>query len=376
MFCNMNRNFVFSLLLCTAFLAGCAPKTEKGTAKSDRPENAAERILLKDYAPVSIFNIPVTEVDKAAFPVIDAHSHDYAATPEEIERWVAVMDSCGIKRTNLLHCEWIGEPFEVMVKKYSAYPDRFSVWCCLDYTDIDKPGWSERAIADLERKHAMGAVGIGEMVDKGLGDLYARPVKGYGIRLDDSRLQPVLQRAGELGMPVNIHLAEPIWMYEPADNRNDGLMNGATWQVDTTAEGCIGYDRIMEAFERAVAANPKTTFIACHYMNMTHDYVRLGALLDKYPNLYLDMAARVAESAVVPRATRRFLIKYSDRVLFGTDNGMTSKMYRMIFRVLETDDEHIYEPDFGYHWSFSGLDLPRDVLKKLYYDNASKILRQ
>ena len=109
---------------------------------------------------------------------------------------------------------------------------------------------------------------------------------------------------------------------------------------------------------------------------MTHDLPRLGALLDKYPNLYFDISARVAESAHTPRATREFLIKYQDRVLFGTDNGMEAPMYQNIFRVLETNDEHFYMPESEYHWALSGFNLPDEVLKKMYHDNAYRILTE
>ena len=194
--------------------------------------------------------------------------------------------------------------------------------------------------------------------------------------MDDPRMKPLLERCGALGMPVSIHIAEPIWMYEPLDEHNDGLMNGATWAVDTSVEGCRDYDELMATFERTVAAYPATTFIACHYLNMNQDLDRLGALLDKYPNLYVDLSGRMGESAVTPRATRRFLLKYADRVLYGTDNGMSSDMYRMTFRLLETDDEHIYNPDYGYHWAYAGFDLPDDVLRKIYRDNAARILKQ
>jgi len=151
-------------------------------------------------------------------------------------------------------------------------------------------------------------------------------------------------------------------------------VNAVTWHVDTT--NCYGYNKLMETFENALRENPNTIFIACHYLNMTHDLPRLGALLDKYPNMYFDISARVAESAHTPRATREFLIKYQDRVLFGTDNGMDASMYQTIFRVLETNDEHFYVPEFGYHWALSGFNLPDKVLKKLYHDNAERILTQ
>jgi len=369
-----NRLLPIAALLLAACTTTQETASDKGGGNSDARKAAVAELKLKDYRPQSIFNIPVTKVDRARYPIIDIHSHDYADTPEQLREWVRTLDSVNVAEVHVLHCNWIGDSFEEWQAEYAPYKDRFRLWCCFDYTDFEAGDWAERAVAYLEKCHALGAVGVGELVDKGMGDVYARPVPGEGIHMDNPRLKPLLDRCGELGMPVSIHIAEPIWMYEPLDSTNDGLMNGATWAVDTSADGCRGYDELMAAFERTLAAYPNTTFIACHYLNMTQDYERLGALLEKYPNLYLDIAGRIGESAVTPRATRRFILKWADRLLYGTDNGMSADMYRMTFRILETDDEHIYNPDYGYHWSYSGFDLPDDVLRKLYHENAARLL--
>lgn len=359
----MKKTFV--LLVSAIALLACQK------AQTDHPE---KQILLKDFAPVNVNNIPVTKVEKAKYPVIDMHSHDYAANKEEIETWVKTMDACGIVRSTVHHCNWIGASFEEWIDKYADHRDRFDFWCCFDYSHYGQPDFAEHACAQLEKYHALGAVGVGELGDKGLGDTYARPVPGDGIHIDDPALKPLIAKAGELKMPISIHIAEPYWMYLPLDNTNDGLMNGGTWHVDTTVPGCYDYDELMTSFENAVRENPKTIFIACHYLNMNQDLPRLGALLDKYPNLYIDISGRCGEAAQTPRATRAFLIKYQDRVLFGTDNGMDASMYQTVFRILETEDEHFYIPDFGYHWYYSAFNLPDKVLEKIYYKNAEKIL--
>ncbi len=367
------KKFVYILMLA-AICGSCAPKVEKELTSRE----IAGQILLKDFKPVSIFNIPTTEVNTPKYGVIDMHSHDYNdCDPAKIAEWVKTMDACGIRHTHVMHCEWIGMPFEQMIEAYTgAYPDRFSVWCSLDYTDIEAEDWEERAKAHLDKCKALGAFGIGEMVDKGLGDEYARPVKGTHIHLDHPKMQSVLEHAGKLGMPISIHMAEPIWMYEPIDNHNDGLMNGANWKVDTTVEGCYDYDEVMECFVNAAKAHPNTIFIGCHYLNMNQDYPRLGKILDECPNVYLDISARIGESAVTPRATRRFLEKYADRIFYGTDNGTSAEMYRTVFRFFETDDEHIYEPSFGYHWAYSAFDLSDKTIRKIYYENAEKLIKK
>ena len=367
----------FFLLVSVAFLfAACNCKHCKCDKCGDSAAIAypSDTVLVKHFFPDVANNIPVTEVTCAKFPIIDMHSHDYAENTEQIAEWVKVMDAVGVQHTAIMHCSWIGRPFEEVVKAYEPYKDHFRFWCCFDYTDIDSPEGIANACKTLERYHEMGAVGVGELGDKGEGDTYARPVEGKDIHIDDPRIKPLIAKAGELKMPITIHIAEPIWMYLPMDEKNDGLPNGAVWHVDTT--NCYGYYKLMETFENAVRENPGTIFIACHYLNMTHDWPRLGAMLDKYPNMYVDISARVAESAHTPRATREFLIKYQDRVLFGTDNGMEAPMYHTIFRVLETNDEHFYVPEFNYHWALSGFNLPDEVLKKIYHDNAERILTQ
>ena len=360
------------LLLFTAacMLTACnAPKSA-----NEASESPLDKVLVRDFFPDVANNIPVTEVTRGKFPIIDMHSHDYVEDAEQIAQWVKTMDAVGVEHTAIMHCSWIGRPFEEVVELYAPYKDRFRFWCCFDYSDMSEEG-IQKACELLERYHnELGATGVGELGDKGEGDLYARPVEGKDIHIDDPRIQPLIRKAGELKMPISIHIAEPIWMYLPMDDKNDGLPNGVAWHVDTT--NCLGYNQLMETFENAVRENPGTLFIACHYLNMSHDWPRLGALLDKYPNMYVDISARVAESAHTPRATREFLIKYQDRVLFGTDNGFEPSMYHGIFRVLETNDEHFYVPEYNYHWAMSGFNLPDEVLKKIYHDNAERILTE
>ena len=364
------KKTLFLLVSAALVLTACnAPKaSDEATATPDA------KVLVRDYFPTVVNNIPATEVKRAKFPIIDMHSHDYVESADQIAQWVKTMDAVGVEHTAIMHCSWIGRPFDEVIELYAPWKDRFRFWCCFDYTGIDSDEWPAQGIAALERCKELGATGVGELGDKGEGDTYARPADGKDIHIDDPRVKPLIEKAGELRMPISIHIAEPIWMYLPMDEKNDGLPNGACWHVDTT--NCLGYNQLMASFENAVRDNPGTLFIACHYLNMTHDWPRLGALLDKYPNLYVDISARVAESAHTPRATREFLIKYQDRVLFGTDNGFEPSMYAGIFRVLETNDEHFYVPEYNYHWALSGFNLPDEVLRKIYRENALRILNE
>ena len=331
-------------------------------------------LLLKSYRPVSIYNTPISAISHAAWPVTDMHSHDYAGTQQEIDEWVKTMDSMGIKRTVLLTFQ-TGKGFDSVVTKYNRYPSRFALWCGFDYTGFDSPGWQNRAIAELERCHRLGAGGIGELGDKGEGELYSKPTPGKGIHIDDPLLQPLLRKCGELNMPVSIHIGEDRWMYENPDSTNDGMMNAAIWHVDMHKPGKLSHAQLLVSLENALRQNPHTTFIACHLGNCCSDLSLLGSLLDKYPNLYADIAARYGEIAPVPRYTADFITRYQDRLVFGTDMGMDKNMYQVVFRILESADEHFYEiHQFNYHWPLYGLYLPKDILRKLYATNAEKIL--
>jgi predicted TIM-barrel fold metal-dependent hydrolase len=331
-------------------------------------------ILLKDYRPKSIYNTPKTTVEKAKFPVIDLHSHPYAKSEDEIKDWVATMDRRGIAKTVVLTYQ-TGAKFDSIFKVYSKYGDRFEVWCGFDYTGYQEQGWTEKAIKELERCHKVGAKGIGELGDKGSGLFYSRPSPAPGMHIDDARMQPLLKRCGELKMPVSIHVAEPMWMYEPIDVHNDGLMNAENWKIDRDKPGLILHSALVNTLEQAVKNNPGTTFIACHYANCSYDLKILGGLFDNYDNLYADIAARYAEVAPIPRTTKAFYEKYQDRLVYGTDMGMDDSMYQTTFRILETEDEHFYEHDlFGYHWALNGLGLSDAILKKIYGDNAKKIM--
>jgi len=332
------------------------------------------KITLNDYYPVSIYKTTQTKIERAKYPVIDFHSHDYPKTGADVAAWVKTMDETGIAKTIILSYA-TGSKFDSIVDKYLRYRDRFEIWCGFDYTGYDKPGWQQHAIAELNRCYRKGAKGVGELGDKGLGELYSLPVPGYGLHIDDPRMKPLLEKCAELHMPVSIHVAEDAWMYLAADSTNDGLMNAATWKVDESKKGILNHDQLIATLEHAVKENPKTIFIACHLANCCSDLKVLARLFDTYPNLWADIAARYGELAPVPRYTKTFMEKYADRLVYGTDMGISRNMYRSTFRILETEDEHFYERAlFNYHWPLYGLALSDDLLRKLYYGNANKIL--
>jgi uncharacterized protein len=341
-------------------------------ANAQAKEPSLDTILLKDYYPKSIYKIPVTQVDKAKFPIIDMHSHPYAKTPQQIEQWIKNMDEVGIQKTMILTMT-TGPEFDEIYGKYSKYPDRFEVWCGLDLSGYDEPGFGHAAVKELERCHKVGARGVGEIHDKGDG-LKSGKSLAPGMHSDDSRMDAIWEKCGELGMPISLHVADPMWMYEKMDNHNDGMMNAYKWRLDNKPN-IVNLSGMVEIFGRTLAKHRKTTFIACHFMNLDYDLARLGEMFDRNPNLYADISARYGETAPIPRFAAKFYEKYAGRLVYGTDMGFDKAMYRVTFRILESLDEHFYDRDnFNYHWALNGFGLNDDVLKQVYQANATKLL--
>ena len=352
-----------------------AKEAKPGASKTAAQAKAAaspETLLLKDYRPKSIYKIPVTEVAKAKFPTIDMHSHPYAKTAAEIDEWVRNMDAVGVEKTMILTMS-TGAAFDEIQRKYAKHPERFEVWCGFDLAGYDKPGFGPAAVKELERCKQAGARGVGEIHDKGQG-LRSGKSKAPGMHPDDPRMDAVWDKCGELRMPISLHVADPIWMYQKMDRQNDGLMNAYEWRLDNQPN-IVGLSGMVDILERTTARHRNTTFVACHFANLDYDLARLGEVLERNPNLYADISARYAETAPIPRFAAAFYEKHADRLLYGTDMGFDKAMYQVTFRILESLDEHFYEIDqFSYHWSLNGFGLSDAILKQVYHDNAAKLL--
>jgi predicted TIM-barrel fold metal-dependent hydrolase len=333
-----------------------------------------DQLLLKDYRPQSIFKIPATPVEKARFPVIDVHSHVYARTPSQIAQWIQNLDAVGIEKSVVM-VSAAGKAFDDAIKLYGPHSNRFEVWCGFDYSSAEEPDFAQRAIAELERCKQAGARGVGELSDKGRGLNKSNATNGPpGLHIDDPRMDPILERCADLGLPVNIHVGEDRWMYEPMDATNDGLMNAFKWRIPDDPN-VLRHDDVVATLDRAVSKHPRVTFIACHLANCCSDLSILARMLDAHPNLFADFGARYAEISPIPRYMRRFFDQYQDRLLYGTDMGLDPEMYRVTFRILETADEHFYAAHLAkYHWPLHGFGLPDEILKKIYAENAKRIL--
>jgi len=360
-----------ALALPSSTFAGVEEKEEKKSTPPTQTSPNPKTILLKDYRPRSIYKVPVTHIDKAKFPIIDMHSHPYAKTPAEITAWLKNMDAVGVEKTMILAMA-AGKGFDDIAQKYSS--DRFELWCGLDFSAYNRADFPKPAIEELQRCHDAGARGIGEIHDKGQG-LRSGKLSAPGMHPDDPRMDALWEKAAALHMPISLHVADPIWMYQPMDSHNDGLMNAYEWRLDNQPN-IVKLPGMIEILERTLARHRNTTFIACHFANLDYDLAHLGEVLDRNANLYADISARYAETAPIPRFAAQFYAKYADRLVYGTDMGMDADMYRITFRILESQDEHFYEVDqFNYHWPLYGLGLNDEILKRVYHDNAAKLLK-
>lgn len=328
-----------------------------------------DTILLKDHAPRSSVVTQETFVPKAKYPAIDSHVHVVGRTPEEVAEWVRTMDEVGME-TSLVLTGSIGEEFDALVDSLpKAYPGRFMLYCGMDRTDIDKPDYSKRVVEELVRCHEMGACGVGEISDKGLG-FTRNPSLPPNKRLhpDDPRLDAFWEKCADLKMPVNLHVADHPSCWTPLDvfqERTPDYQHFNLYDKDVPS-----FDELIAKRDRTLEKHPRTIFIACHMGNQGHNLAALAKAMEKYPNLYLDTSARDYEIGRTPRASVKFLNKYKDRILFGTDMGREKSMYQIHWRLLETADEYI---PGRVGWRYYGLELPDSTLKALYRDTAKKI---
>ena len=239
---------------CSRLMKVCLPAVLLLFPPSPRCQDSPEKILLKDYRPKSLYKIPITEVTRAKFRAIDMHSHPDLEEKVDIAQWVRTMDEVGIEKTIIL-TQAVGPEFDAIYQEYSKYPDRFEVWCGFDYSGYDKPGFGPAAVKELERCYNLGARGVGELGDKGKGIDFEK-TNAPGMHPDDPRMDPLFEKCAELGMPVNLHVADPIWMYEKMDIHNDGLMNAYAWRLDNQPD-IVGHSGMIDILERTLQRHPE-----------------------------------------------------------------------------------------------------------------------
>ncbi|MCW5977297.1 MAG: amidohydrolase [Bryobacteraceae bacterium] len=331
-----------------------------------------DSILLKDYKPASSLVVPRTPVGKARFPVIDVHTHsdmNGVKTADDVDAWVRVMDETGVE-TSVVFTGAVGEEFDRQAELFlRRHPKRFQVYCDLLTEGIDAPDYPQRAVKELERCYQKGARGVGELSDKGAGLQGGQLPRDKRLHVDDPRLDPFWEKCAELKLPVNLHIADHPSCWQPLgpnQERTPDFQHFNLYGMDVPS-----YEELLASRDRLLQKHPRTTIITCHLSNQGNDLASLAKALDRYPNLYADISARDYEIGRQPRNASKFLASYKDRIMFGTDMGRDNEMYLGWWRLLETPDEYLPGRIW---WTYYGLELPPEILKSLYRDNALRVL--
>ena len=368
-------------LLTAFFLAGYWIQAQEPAA-IPRPR----RIYLDEFRPTSQLKTEQHVLTRAKFPCVNVHSHPGRLTDDQIDEMVKVMDESNIAVSVSLD-GLSGPRLDAHLAKLNRHPGRFVVFLRMDYMgvgdkndpatwDVNRPGYGSRMADKLSDAVKRGAKGLKLLKDLGLSH---RDADGTLIKPDDARFDPVWQRAGELGVPVLWHCADPVAFFRPTDETNERweeLYRHPEWSFH--GKDFPFHQELIDARNRVIARHPKTTFICAHMADIPEDLAKLGGYLDKYPNMNVEIAARVAELGRQPYTARRFFLKYADRILFGTDGVPPISELIPHWRFLETYDENFpYEdnpfPPQGL-WNIFGLGLPDEVLKKIYHENAQRLI--
>jgi predicted TIM-barrel fold metal-dependent hydrolase len=347
-----------------------APAQEKGDIRE---------LKLRDWEPRSMLATKVTEVPRPAFPAVDVHNHlgggKAFLTPARVKHYVEEMDAAGVRAVVNLDGGWGDRLKETLAALDEAYPGRFLTYALLDFSGIDDPGWSARETARLAESFEAGARGLKFHKTLGLGVRYK---DGRFLPVDDPKLDPIWEVCARYKRPIEIHTADPGAFFTPLDRHNERwheLNDHPEWLFH--GKDYPGRSELHAQRMRVIARHPNTTFICAHMANDGEDLAELARWLDAYPNMYVDIDARISELGRQPYTARRFFLKYQDRIMFGTDTAPSRAAYRMYYRFLETDDEY-FDPAGGHHrqgfWMIYGVFLPKDVLEKLYYKNAERLL--
>ncbi len=351
------RITVLSIVLLSNGLAAC----------SQQP-----KIDFETYNPLSTLVVPEHPVTKAKYPFIDVHNHQYQMGSGSLSALVKDMDALNLKiMVNLSGGN--GNSLKKMVENArSQFPGRFVIFHNIDFSGIGEPGWTEKAVQQLQEDYKNGARGL--KVFKNLG-FSVNDTKGNRVQVDDPRLDPIWKKCGELKIPVLIHTADPEPFWDELNNENERLLELYTHpRRKRTATDPAPWEQLIAEQHRMFQKNPGTTFIAAHFGWYPNNLKKLDSLLTALPNVVVEFGAVIAELGRQPRMAHDFFIRYQDRILFGKDSWVPAE-YATYFRVLETADEYFpYHKKYHAFWRMYGMALPDEVLKKVYYKNALRII--
>jgi predicted TIM-barrel fold metal-dependent hydrolase len=339
---------------------------------------------LENYIPQSKLVVPQTEILKPRYPAIDAHNHlgeDFGGGWEDqpFEELIGLLDEAGIVRYIDLDGGWGEDLLDSHLKLFKEKaPERFQVFGGVDWSKWVEMGdaFPEWAAGRLRAQKERGAEGL--KIWKPFG-LHVKDHIGKLVDVDDARLAPIWETAGELGLPVLIHVADPVAFFDPIDETNERWEElGAHPDWAFTSPPYPPFMHILDGLANLVTRHPNTTFIGAHVGCYAENLAWVGALLERCPNFHVDISGRIGELGRQPYTTRKFFHKYADRILFGSDMGPYPEAYKLIYRFLETEDEYFnYSvmpvPGQG-RWYAYGINLPDEVLRKVYFENAARVL--
>ncbi len=333
---------------------------------------SSQEMGFEEYNPTPTIVLPKNEVKKAKFPFIDVHSHQFRMATQNLSDLISDMDQMNMGiMVNLSGGN--GENLRLAMENVNKnYPNRFVVFANVDFENVGTEGWAEKAVAQLTADVKNGAKGL--KIYKSLGLRY-KDVSGNRLAVDDERLDPIWAKCGELGIPVLIHSADPKSFWDPFDSDNERWLELKTRPGrKRSATDPVPWEQIISEQHNVFKKHKKTKFINAHMGWYANNLAKLGELLDAMPNMSVGIGAIIAELGRQPRNAHAFFVKYQDRILFGKDSWKP-KEFPTYFRVLETDDEYFpYYKKYHAFWAMYGLDLPDEVLRKVYYKNALNLI--
>jgi len=390
----MNRREWIGLGAST-LAASQALQAQQTPAPARGAQVPAGGLPLEQYEPKSMLHVPETHVPRARFPVIDFHTHITGVSRNDPNRiqfgmdpanCLAVMDRKNI-RTMVSVTGGTGDGLrEALAKLQEAHPGRFLVFTEPAWHKASEPGYAKLQAGMIEDAHKAGAKGL--KVLKTLGLFLREPGSNKLVRIDDPRFDPMWEAVGALKMPVAIHISDPEAFFLPIDRFNERweeLHAHPSWSFH--GKDFPSNRELQEARRNVMRRHPRTQFVCLHVAN-SEDLGYVSECMDSHPNMNVDIAARIGELGRQPRMSRKFFDKYQDRILFGTDAVPDGKetpqqlfvdeLYEIYYRFLETDDEYFdYAPapvpPQG-RWRIYGLNLPDAILRKVYNQNAARIL--
>ena len=344
-------------------------------------------IPVQDFNPVNMLKVEEHYIHKAKYPVIDMHTHwgpimvgpDYETsydTGKSVEK-LKEYNICKVLNPDRM---W-GESLERMQRKLEGHEDYVMTLPSVDYARFEDPDFPEYVDRTYKMYKEQGYKAIKLWKDM---TLMIKDKNGKYVRLDDERYDPLFSCAAKYDLPVLIHVGDPHCLFTPVDGKNEYyflLKDHPEWSY--IGDEYFTFDQHMEMQENVLARHPDTTFVVAHIGSCGEDLSIVDAMMEKYPNMYIDLAARLSEIGRQPYTARKLFLKYPDRIMFGTDYqaDMDPEMYYPpYFRFLETFDEYFdymgepHSRDYGI-WKIYGIGLPDDILRKVYYETAKKIFR-